>query len=76
MLKKTDLGWGVVGIVEGGDSDSIGYSHNILAYQVLSSLSKDPYCQKEVLVSFQTKIKEVIQPCDVTCYQSCYQTLP
>ena len=64
--QKTDLGWGIVGIVEGGDSDSIGYSHNILAYQVPSSLSKDPYCQKEVLVSFQTKIKEVIEPCDVT----------
>ena len=58
--QQTDLGWGIVGIVEDGETDAIGYSHNILACQVPPNLSRDPDCPEKILVSFQTKIKEAI----------------
>ena len=62
--QRTDHGWGIV-VVEGGDVDDIGYSHNIMAYQGPPRLSRNSNRPDKVLVSLQTKVKEVIKPCDI-----------
>ena len=74
--QKTDLGWGIVGIVnpngsEINDFDVIGTSHRILTCEV-PSLSSDGQCQDgktvtqdHVLFSFRTRIKELINPFSV-----------
>ena len=63
--QRTDLGWGIVGIVEEGETDDIGVSHRILSCQVPPHLCKDPSLPERTLVSLQTKIKEAIEPSDV-----------
>ena len=65
--QRTDLGWGIVGVVEGGDDhvDAIGYSHNILVHQVPPRLSRNFNRPDKVFLTLQTKVKEVIKPCDV-----------
>ena len=63
--QRTELGWGIVGIVEEGETDDFGTSHNIISCQVPSNWRRDPNQPERTLVSFQTKIKEVIKPSDV-----------
>ena len=68
--QHTDLGWGIVGIVEPDlidqDLDSIGHSHRVVAYQVPQDLVQDE-SHSNLLMSFQTQVKELITstPSDV-----------
>ena len=66
--QRTDLGWGIVGIVEPDlidqDLDSIGHSHRVVAYQVPQDLVQDE-SHSNLLMSFQTRVKELITPSDV-----------
>lgn len=66
--QKTDLGWGIVGIVEPScvdENDSIGLSHRIVACQVPENLVEDGSHSGQLLMSFQTRTKEVISQSDV-----------
>ena len=59
FAQRTDLGWGIVGIIDCNcdDDDRIGHSHRILAYEVVGS--------KPVQVSLKSQTKELIFPRDV-----------
>ena len=67
--QKTVLGWGIVGIVEPScvddENDSIGLSHRIVACQVPKNLIEDGSHSGQLLMSFQTRTKEVISQSDV-----------
>ena len=61
FAKKTDLGWEIVGMVELG---SVSVSPHVLVCEVDQSLiaNENDTQSDHVLVSFKTKVKEVISP--------------
>ena len=67
--QRTDLGWGIVGIVEpelmDEDLDPIGLSHRVIAYQVPQNLVIDESHSNQLCMSVQTRVKELITPSDV-----------
>ena len=65
--QKTDLGWGIVGIVDPTqiEGDAIGISHRVVACEVPQSLTTDSSQSNKILLSLQTSIKEVINPVEV-----------
>ena len=66
--QKTDLGWGIVGIVEPDcvdENDSIGLSHRVVECQVPQELVGDDSHSGQLLVSFQTRVKETITLSDI-----------
>ena len=70
--QRTDLGWSIVGImdsndIDDSDEDLIGVSHRILSYEVPSNLlSPEHKYSERVQVCFQTSVKEIISPSEVT----------
>lgn len=61
--QKTDLGWGIVGIVNPSscEDDQFGTSHHVVCREVPQTLASEPNLKvTPVLFSFQTSIKEVI----------------
>lgn len=74
FAQKTDLGWGIVGIVDQddqcNDSDPIGVSHRVVVCEVDSSLRKvacsgEEVAKDNVMLSFRNKVKEVFSPSDM-----------
>ena len=67
--QRTDLGWGIVGVVEpdftNQDSDLIGVSHRAIACQVPQGLATNEPHSNKVWMSYQTRVKELITPSDV-----------
>ena len=59
MAKRTDLGWGIVGIVDPyhSENDPIGISHRIVTKEI-PLVAQD--FQNPVMFSLKTKVKEVI----------------
>ncbi|MCG7865422.1 MAG: hypothetical protein JAY74_03510 [Candidatus Thiodiazotropha taylori] len=61
--QRTDLGWGIVGIIEPrlDENDTIGVSHRVIALEVPSSLSTvEQSYSNHVLFSLKTTVKEVV----------------
>ncbi|XP_063448067.1 uncharacterized protein LOC134727615 [Mytilus trossulus] len=61
--QKTDLGWGIVGIVDPlqiDNCDSIGFSHRTLALEVPNELSIKSGDSEHVYFSFGSSVKEII----------------
>ena len=67
--QRTDLGWGIVGIVAPElmheDLDPIGLCHRVIAYQVPQNLLIDESHSNQLRMSFQTRVKDQITPSDV-----------
>ena len=68
FAQKTDLGWGVVGIVdpistEADKLDNFGVSHRVLTYQVLTADAEDRH-MNEVQFVHKNTVKEVL-PSDI-----------
>lgn len=64
--QRTDLGWGIVGIVDDfGDNDdqldTFGHSHRVLTLEVPKEVSEN----ERFMVTMRSKIKEIINPTDV-----------
>ena len=57
--QKTDLGWGIVGVVDAccAENDTIGVSHRIITREVHSYVPDSQNC---VMFSLKTKVKEVM----------------
>ena len=73
--QRTDLGWGIIGIVNPSlvedQCDAIGTSHRVLACEVAPLLksNREPGAaalQDQVLLSFRTRVKEIINPSQIT----------
>jgi len=71
FAQRTDLGWGIVGVVDHGcgfenDCDQIGVSHKVVVCEVGSSLLADERGQVEqVAFALPSKVKEVFSPTDI-----------
>lgn len=70
--QRTDLGWGIVGVVAGEASngpvlDDVGVSHRILVCEVEKSLAPDnkAHDRDKCLVSVRNRVKEIINPTDI-----------
>lgn len=66
--QRTDLGWGIVGIVDSTRNDddqldSIGHSHRVLTFEVPKEVSN---ANDRFIVSMRSKVKEIISPSDLT----------
>ena len=61
--QRTDLGWGIVGLVKGtqedADGDDVGTSHHIVVIEVANDLSM-PSSSGSAIFSLKNKIKEVL----------------
>ncbi|XP_038069094.1 uncharacterized protein LOC119738319 [Patiria miniata] len=72
FAQRTDLGWGIVGIVnpDSDDCDNsvdpIGVSHRVLSCEAPYDDSDELAVQSHSLISFKTRVKEVISPLDIT----------
>ncbi|KAJ8038832.1 hypothetical protein HOLleu_16372 [Holothuria leucospilota] len=67
--QKTDLGWGIVGVVNAeevqlSDHDPIGLSHFIVTSEV-ADVTKLSNCSNKVQVCFECNVKEIITPIEV-----------
>ena len=67
LAQKTDLGWGIVGMVDNCEEpvelDSVGVSHRLLVCEDQSLVANVNDTKRDhVFVSFKTKVKEVINP--------------
>ena len=71
FAQKTDLGWGIVGMVDNCEEhlelDSVGVSHRVLVCEIDQSLIayENDTQSDHVFVSFKTKVKEVISPVEI-----------
>ena len=74
FAQKTDLGWGIVGMMDSSrdeqmELDSVGVSHHVLVCELNPSLIENVNSDSKtdhVLVSFKNKVKEIISPVEIT----------
>ena len=74
FAQKTDLGWGIVGMMDSSrdeqmELDSVGVSHRVLVVELNLSLIENVNSDSKtdhVLVSFKNKVKEIISPVEIT----------
>ena len=70
--QRTDLGWGIIGIInpndiDASDYDLIGVSHRVVTCEVNSPpLSETHGYRNNLQICFNTSIKEVIDPMQIT----------
>ena len=76
--QRTDLGWGIVGIVGGGtdtqtsDADPFGISHRVVTYEIPSYLVGNPVhndseqLPDRLVLSLQNSVKEIIDPAQIS----------
>ena len=72
FAQRTDLGWGIVGVVDEGGGclnlDPVGVSHRVVVCNINSSLSaakESPEEPNKIFLSLKNKVKEVINPNDI-----------